>query len=174
MSVYDALVRMAQDFSTGTRLIDGHGNFGSIDDDPAAAMRYTECKLTKIAVEAMLDGVADKGVVPFQDNFDGNEAEPTVLPAKLPFLLLNGAAGIAVGMATNIPPHNLNELVDACVGLLAAREAGALELEDKELFRMVPGPDFPTGSLIMGRSGAKKLCVQASERSEAKCGRASE
>ncbi|GMH91219.1 hypothetical protein TrST_g1741 [Triparma strigata] len=157
MAVYDALVRMAQDFSTGTPLIDGHGNFGSVDADPPAAMRYTECKLTTVATGAMLDGVNDEGVVDFVDNFDGNEREPVVLPAKLPFLLLNGAAGIAVGMATNIPPHNLGELVDGCRALLAEREAGAETVTDEELFKLIPGPDFPTGSMIMGREGSAKL-----------------
>ena len=113
MSVYDALVRMAQDFSTLYRLVDGHGNFGSIDNDPAAAMRYTECKLTSIAVETLLQDL-EYSTVDYIPNFDGNEDEPTVLPSKLPLLLLNGSSGIAVGMATNIPPHNLREVVTAC------------------------------------------------------------
>eukprot|EP00520_Triparma_pacifica_P006407 CAMPEP_0118640518 /NCGR_PEP_ID=MMETSP0785-20121206/4797_1 /TAXON_ID=91992 /ORGANISM="Bolidomonas pacifica, Strain CCMP 1866" /LENGTH=836 /DNA_ID=CAMNT_0006531913 /DNA_START=794 /DNA_END=3301 /DNA_ORIENTATION=- len=156
MAIYDALVRLAQDFSTAHPLIDGHGNFGSIDADPPAAMRYTECKLTKVTVDAMLDGVEDEGVVQFQDNFDGNEVEPVVLPAKLPFLLLNGASGIAVGMATNIPPHNLGELTDACVAMLESRERGG-EIEDAELLDIVKGPDFPTGSKIMGTDAIKKL-----------------
>ena len=157
LSVYDALVRMAQTFSSGTPLVDGHGNFGSIDDDPAAAMRYTECKLTRIAMEGMLEGIELDGVVPFVDNFDGNEKEPTVLPAKLPFLLINGAQGIAVGMATNVPPHNLGELVDASVRILESQEGNQSPVSDEELFQMVPGPDFPTASRIMGRAGAKKL-----------------
>ncbi|GMH62783.1 hypothetical protein TrLO_g1053 [Triparma laevis f. longispina] len=157
MAVYDALVRMAQDFSTGTPLIDGHGNFGSVDADPPAAMRYTEAKLTYVAVAALLDGVNDDGVVDFVDNFDGNEREPTVLPARLPFLLLNGAAGIAVGMATNIPPHNLGELVDACRAITKSREMGEREVTDEDLLSFIPGPDFPTGSMIMGREGSAKL-----------------
>ncbi|GMI45090.1 hypothetical protein TrCOL_g10287 [Triparma columacea] len=156
MAIYDALVRLAQVFSTAHPLINGHGNFGSIDADPPAAMRYTECKLTKLTVDAMLDGVEDTGVVQFQDNFDGNEVEPVVLPAKLPFLLLNGASGIAVGMATNIPPHNLGELVDASVRMLECREGGG-EIEDEELLGLVKGPDFPTGSKIMGTEAIKKL-----------------
>jgi len=155
-AVYDALVRMAQDFSTGTPLIDGHGNFGSVDADPAAAMRYTECRLTPVSNEALL-GDLGRDAVDFIPNFDGNEAEPTVLPARLPVLLLNGCAGIAVGMATNVPPHNLGELMDACVALTHAAEDGQDELSDGALYRLVPGPDFPTGARIMGTSGSKKL-----------------
>lgn len=156
MAVYDALVRLAQDFSTGTPLVDGHGNFGSIDNDPAAAMRYTECKLTKVSSEALLEDL-HSDTVDFIPNFDGNEMEPTVLPAKLPVLLLNGCAGIAVGMATNCPPHNLGELMDACIALTKSQEEGAPEVTDEALFRLVPGPDFPTGALIIGTDGAKKL-----------------
>mmetsp|Transcript_25222 Transcript_25222/g.55070 ORF Transcript_25222/g.55070 Transcript_25222/m.55070 type:complete len:840 (+) Transcript_25222:638-3157(+) len=156
VAVYDALVRLAQDFSTGTPLIDGHGNFGSIDNDPAAAMRYTECKLTKVSSEALLDDL-NSATVDFVPNFDGNEVEPTVLPAKLPILLLNGCAGIAVGMATNCPPHNLNELMDACIALTEAKEDDAPEVTDQRLFKLVPGPDFPTGALIIGTDGSKKL-----------------
>jgi len=156
MAVYDALVRMAQDFNSGTPLIDGHGNFGSVDADPAAAMRYTECKLTKVAYDALLEGLNEDSV-DFIPNFDGNEIEPAVLPAKLPILLLNGCAGIAVGMATNVPPHNLNELMNACIALLESRMDGAAELSDNDLFGIVPGPDFPTGATIMGTSGAKQL-----------------
>ena len=156
MAVYDALVRLAQDFSTGTPLIDGHGNFGSIDNDPAAAMRYTECKLTKVSSEALLEDL-HSDTVDFIPNFDGNEMEPTVLPAKLPVLLLNGCAGIAVGMATNCPPHNLGELMDACISLTESREEDAPEVTDEALFRMVPGPDFPTGANIIGTDGARKL-----------------
>lgn len=155
-AVYDALVRLAQGFSTGTPLIDGHGNFGSIDADPAAAMRYTECRLTRVANEALLDDL-HRDTVDFVPNFDGNEAEPTVLPAKLPVLLLNGCAGIAVGMATNVPPHNLCELMDACIALTSAEEAGAPPVSDEDLFRLVPGPDFPTAASIMGMGGSKAL-----------------
>src|ERR1019366_6724908 len=115
-AIYDALVRMAQDFSMRLQLIDGQGNFGSVDGDPAAAMRYTECRLAKPAME-LLDDI-DKDTVDFQANYDGNEHEPVVLPARFPNLLVNGAGGIAVGMATNIPPHNLGELIDACVALI--------------------------------------------------------
>lgn len=155
-AVYDALVRLAQDFTTGTPLIDGHGNFGSIDNDPAAAMRYTECRLTKISSDALLDDI-NLDTVDFIPNFDGNEIEPTVLPAKLPILLLNGCAGIAVGMATNVPPHNLAELMDACMALTAGKESDGKEVTDRDLFRMVPAPDFPTRAHIMGLDGAQKL-----------------
>jgi DNA gyrase subunit A len=156
MAVYDALVRMAQDFSTNVPLIDGHGNFGSIDADPAAAMRYTECRLTQVAQDALLQDLYED-TVPFVPNFDGNEVEPTVLPAKLPILLLNGCSGIAVGMATNVPPHNLKELLMACTALLDSREDGARFLTDTALFEIIPGPDFPTGATIMGKEGAKQL-----------------
>ena len=156
MAVYDALVRMAQLFSTGMPLIDGHGNFGSVDADPAAAMRYTECKLTPIAQEALLEELS-QNTVDFVPNFDGNEQEPTVLPAKLPILLLNGCSGIAVGMATNVPPHNLKELMNACQALTASRKDGAQSVTDAELLELIPGPDFPTGATIMGTSGAKQL-----------------
>ena len=150
-SVYDALVRMAQDFSMRSPLVDGHGNFGSIDPDPAAAMRYTECKLTRLSAEGLLDNVAED-TVDFVDNFDGSEREPSVLPAKLPLLLLNGATGIAVGMATNCPPHNLGEVVKGLQALLADPE-----LSDEELFRCIPAPDFPTGGIVMGTAGARDL-----------------
>lgn len=156
MAVYDALVRMAQDFNSGTPLIDGHGNFGSVDADPAAAMRYTECRLTKVSNEALMADL-HKDTVDFISNFDGNEMEPTVLPAKLPVLLLNGCAGIAVGMATNVPPHNLIELMNACVALTKSRNEGGTSVVDEELFRLVPAPDFPTGATIMGTAGAKQL-----------------
>ena len=121
-----------------------------------AAMRYTECKLTKVSAQALLSDI-NMDTVDFIPNFDGNEVEPTVLPAKLPILLLNGCAGIAVGMATNIPPHNLGELMDACMAITAANEEGAEEVTDAKLFQMIPGPDFPTGALIMGKDGARKL-----------------
>lgn len=147
-SVYDALVRMAQDFSMRVPLIDGQGNFGSVDGDMAAAMRYTESRLTKIA-QTLLDDI-DKDTVDFQANYDDKDREPTVLPAKFPNLLVNGAGGIAVGMATNIPPHNLGEVIDACVALV---DNPALTID--ELINIVPGPDFPTGGIILGRQGIR-------------------
>ncbi|MBW3559499.1 MAG: DNA gyrase subunit A [Proteobacteria bacterium] len=147
-SVYDALVRMAQDFSMGLTLIDGQGNFGSVDGDPAASMRYTECRMTRAGASLLAD--IDKDVVDFQPNYDGREQEPVVLPARIPNLLVNGAGGIAVGMATNIPPHNLGEIVDACLALI---DEPALPLE--QLLEIVPGPDFPTGGEIIGRTGAR-------------------
>lgn len=155
MAVYDALVRLAQDFSTNYPLVDGHGNFGSIDADPAAAMRYTECRLTRLSHQAMLQDL-NEDTVDFIANFDGNEMEPTVLPARLPILLLNGSSGIAVGMATNIPPHNLMEIMTACTALVKARQDGTI-VTDTRLLRMVPGPDFPTGAAILGKDGAQKL-----------------
>lgn len=145
-AIYDALVRMAQDFSMRLELIDGQGNFGSVDGDPPAAMRYTECKLEKAAM-SLLDDI-DKDTVDFQDNYDGHEKEPVVLPARFPNLLVNGAGGIAVGMATNIPPHNLGEVVDACTALI---DNPALSID--ELINIIPGPDFPTGGIILGRGG---------------------
>jgi DNA gyrase subunit A len=145
-AIYDALVRMAQDFSMRLQLIDGQGNFGSVDGDPAAAMRYTECRLAKPAM-ALLDDI-DKNTVDFQANYDGNEHEPVVLPARYPNLLVNGAGGIAVGMATNIPPHNLGEVIDACMAVI---DNPAISTDD--LIAIVPGPDFPTGGLILGRAG---------------------
>lgn len=147
-SIYDAMARMAQDWAMRVPLIDGQGNFGSMDPDPPAAMRYTEARLAKVAM-SLLDDI-DKDTVDFQDNYDGSESEPTVLPARYPNLLVNGAGGIAVGMATNIPPHNLGEVIDAC---LAYMENGAVTVE--ELMEIVPGPDFPTGALILGRSGCR-------------------
>src|SRR5204863_728401 len=147
-SIYDALVRMAQDFSMRLPLIDGQGNFGSVDDDPPAAMRYTESRLTKAAM-MLLENI-DEDTVNFQENYDGNEKEPVVLPARFPNLLVNGAGGIAVGMATNIPPHNLGEVVDACIALIDNPE---LSIED--LNAIVPGPDFPTGGIVLGRAGIR-------------------
>ena len=147
-SVYDALVRMAQPFSLGLLLVDGQGNFGSIDNDPPAQMRYTECRMTK-ATEALLEDI-DKDAVDFKENYDGKEQEPVVLPARIPNLLVNGSGGIAVGMATNIPPHNLGEIVDACLAYVANPDVPVDELLD-----LVPGPDFPTGALIMGRTAAR-------------------
>jgi DNA gyrase subunit A len=147
-SIYDAMVRMAQDFSMRLPLIDGQGNFGSVDGDPPAAYRYTEARLTKSALAVL--GDIDEDTVDFQPNYDGSETEPRVLPAKFPNLLVNGAGGIAVGMATNIPPHNLGEVVDACVALI---ENPALTID--ELINIIPGPDFPTGGIILGRQGIR-------------------
>jgi len=147
-AVYDALVRMAQDFSMRLPLIDGQGNFGSVDGDPPAAMRYTEVRLTKVA-NALLEDL-DKGTVDFQSNYDDSEREPTVLPARFPNLLVNGAGGIAVGMATNIPPHNLGEVIDATIALIDNPGLGI-----EELIRIIPGPDFPTGGIILGRQGIR-------------------
>jgi DNA gyrase subunit A len=147
LAIYDALVRMAQDFSMRLRLIDGQGNFGSVDGDPPAAERYTECRLAKVA-HALLDDL-DKNTVEFRENYDASLKEPVVLPAKFPNLLVNGSGGIAVGMATNIPPHNLGEVIDACIAHLDNPE-----ITIEELTQIVPGPDFPTGALILGRAGA--------------------
>ncbi|WP_436641493.1 DNA gyrase subunit A [Microbaculum sp. FT89] len=147
-SIYDALVRMAQDFSLRLPLLDGQGNFGSIDGDPAAAMRYTEVRLAKVAHSILED--IDKDTVDFQDNYDNSEREPVVLPARFPNLLVNGAGGIAVGMATNIPPHNLGEVVDAAI---ACMDDPAIDIE--RLMEIVPGPDFPTGGIILGRAGIR-------------------
>ena len=147
-SIYDALVRMAQTFSMRVLLVDGQGNFGSVDGDPPAAMRYTESRMSKAAV-AMIDDI-DKDTVDFQENYDGTRQEPTVLPARFPNLLVNGAGGIAVGMATNIPPHNLGEVIDGC---LAYIEDPGITIDD--LMEIIPGPDFPTGANIVGRSGIR-------------------
>ncbi|MGB3746542.1 MAG: DNA gyrase subunit A [Xanthobacteraceae bacterium] len=147
-AVYDALVRMAQDFSMRLPLIDGQGNFGSVDGDAPAAMRYTEVRLERVAGALVED--LDKDTVDFQPNYDGAEREPVVLPARFPNLLANGAGGIAVGMATNIPPHNLGEVIDACVALI---DDPALSIDD--LIAIVPGPDFPTGGIILGRQGIR-------------------
>jgi DNA gyrase subunit A len=147
-AIYDALVRMAQDFSMRLPLIDGQGNFGSVDGDPPAAMRYTECRLARPAME-LLDDI-DKDTVDFQPNYDGNEKEPVVLPARFPNLLVNGAGGIAVGMATNIPPHNLGEVIDACIALI---DNPGLTID--ELNGIIPGPDFPTAGVILGRAGIR-------------------
>jgi DNA gyrase subunit A len=147
-AIYDALVRMVQDFSMRLPLIDGQGNFGSVDGDNPAAYRYTECRLARPAVELLRD--LDKDTVDFQSNYDNSEHEPVVLPAGYPNLLVNGAGGIAVGMATNIPPHNLGEVIDACIALI---DNPALSIED--LIVIVPGPDFPTGGMILGRQGIR-------------------
>lgn len=148
-SIYEAMVRMAQDFSYRYPLVDGQGNFGSMDGDGAAAMRYTEARMAKITSELLRD--INKDTIDFQDNYDGNEREPVVLPARFPNLLVNGTSGIAVGMATNIPPHNLNEVID---GVLALSHNP--EITTNELMDIVQGPDFPTAGLIMGRSGIRR------------------
>ena len=152
-AIYDALVRMAQDFSMRLPLIDGQGNFGSIDGDPPAAMRYTECRLARPAME-LLDDI-DKETVDFQPNYDGTEKEPMVLPARFPNLLVNGAGGIAVGMATNIPPHNLGEVIDGCIALIENPDLGI-----EELIGIIPGPDFPTGGIVLGRLGIRAAYMQ--------------
>jgi DNA gyrase subunit A len=149
-SVYDALVRLVQDFSSRYPLLAGHGNFGSVDNDPAAAMRYTECRLAAIGNEALLSEI-EEDVVDFVDNFDGSEQEPAVLPAQLPMLLLNGSTGIAVGMATNIPPHNLSEVVDGAIALIDNPN-----LPDEQLLSLIPAPDFPTGGIIMNEDGVRE------------------
>lgn len=148
-SIYEAMVRMAQDFSYRYMLVDGHGNFGSVDGDGAAAMRYTESRMSKIAMEMLRD--INKDTIDYGPNYDGSEREPLVLPARIPNLLVNGAAGIAVGMATNIPPHQLGEVID---GVLAVSENAAITTE--ELMEIIPGPDFPTGGQILGRSGIRR------------------
>ena len=148
-AVYDALVRMAQDFSMRLPLLDGQGNFGSVDGDPPAAMRYTEVRMDRPAASLLAD--IEKNTVNFQDNYDASESEPVVLPARFPNILVNGAGGIAVGMATNIAPHNLGEVIDATLALM---ENG--QLSDQDLLDIIPGPDFPTGGLIMGQSGARQ------------------
>lgn len=148
-AVYDALVRMVQDFATRYPLLDGHGNFGSVDNDPAAAMRYTETRLAPIAHEALLGNIGEE-TVDFASNFDNSQQEPVVLPAQLPILLLNGCAGIAVGMATNVPPHNLGEVVDGLVALIDRPD-----LPDEKLWEIIPGPDFPTGGEIVDPEGIR-------------------
>ncbi|MEM6327696.1 MAG: DNA gyrase subunit A [Bacteroidota bacterium] len=153
-SVYDALVRMAQDFAMRGPLVDGQGNFGSVDGDSAAAMRYTEARMTRLAEELLRD--LDKETVDYVDNFDGSLQEPTVLPAAFPNLLVNGASGIAVGMATNIPPHNLGEIVDAVIATIDSIEDGEAQIELDELMEHVPAPDFPTGGLIYGIAGVRE------------------
>ncbi len=152
-AIYDALVRMAQPFSMSVKLLDGQGNFGSMDGDNPAAMRYTEVRMDRPANYLLAD--IDKATVDFQDNYDGKDREPTVLPARFPNMLVNGAGGIAVGMATNIPPHNLGEVVDATLALIEDPE-----LTSEDLMQHIPGPDFPTGALILGRSGARKAYLE--------------
>ncbi|ETX13093.1 DNA gyrase subunit A [Roseivivax halodurans JCM 10272] len=152
-AIYDALVRMAQDFSMSLPLLDGQGNFGSMDGDNPAAMRYTEVRMDKPASYMLAD--IDKETVDFQDNYDGKDREPTVLPARFPNMLVNGAGGIAVGMATNIPPHNLGEVIDACLALIEEPD-----LSSEQLIEYIPAPDFPTGGMILGRSGARKAYLE--------------
>ena len=148
-SVYDALVRMAQDFSLRYMMVDGHGNFGSVDGDPPAAYRYTEARMSKIAVNMLTD--IEKNTVDFMPNFDDRLQEPTVLPAKIPALLVNGSSGIAVGMATNIPPHNLTEVINGIIKIIDEDE-----VTDEDLMSVIKGPDFPTGATILGREGIKQ------------------
>ena len=152
-AIYDALVRMAQPFSMSLKLLDGQGNFGSMDGDNAAAMRYTEVRMDKPAAYLLAD--IDKDTIDFQDNYDGKDREPTVLPARFPNMLVNGAGGIAVGMATNIPPHNLGEVIDGCLALIADPD-----LSMEALMEIIPAPDFPTGATILGRSGARKAYLE--------------
>ena len=148
-SIYDAMVRLAQDFSTRYMLVDGHGNFGSVDGDGAAAMRYTEARMTPFSLQMIRD--IEKETVNFVDNFDGEEKEPVVLPSRFPNLLVNGSNGIAVGMATSIPPHNLSEVIDATVELIDNEEATV-----EDLMKYVKGPDFPTGATILGKNGVRE------------------
>ena len=152
-AIYDALVRMAQDFSMSLPLVDGQGNFGSMDGDGAAAMRYTESRLAKVA--SFMTSDLDKDTVDFVDNYDGKEKEPSVLPSRFPNMLVNGAGGIAVGMATNIPPHNLGEVIDATLALIEEPD-----LTSEQLIDYIPGPDFPTGGVMLGRSGARKAYLE--------------
>ncbi|MAS27561.1 MAG: topoisomerase IV [Synechococcus sp. NAT40] len=153
-AVYDALVRLVQTFSSRHPLLDGHGNFGSVDDDPPAAMRYTETRLAPIAHQGLLDEIGDD-TVDFASNFDGSQQEPTVLPAQLPFLLLNGCSGIAVGMATSIPPHNLGEVVDGLIAMVRKPD-----LSDEKLLSMIPGPDFPTGGEVLLGTGVRETYLR--------------
>src|ERR671925_254687 len=158
-SIYDTLVRLAQDFNMRAPLVDGQGNFGSIDGDPPAAMRYTEARLQALGDEMMAD--LDKETVDFVPNYDETTEEPSVLPAPFPNLLVNGSAGIAVGMATNVPPHNLREVIDGCIWLVEQTYLRPADAEQppsrgeklKQLIKLIPGPDFPTGGYIVGRAG---------------------
>src|SRR5690554_2646459 len=152
-AIYDALVRMAQDFSMSLPLLDGQGNFGSMDGDNAAAMRYTEVRMARPASALLAD--IEKDTVDFQDNYDGKDREPTVLPARFPNMLVNGAGGIAVGMATNIPPHNLGEVIEATLALIDNPD-----MTSEEMIEYIPAPDFPTGGIILGRSGARKAYLE--------------
>src|SRR3982751_3765320 len=153
LAVYDALVRMAQPFAMRYPLVDGQGNFGSVDGDPPAADRYTEARLARVATALLED--LDKDTVDFSENYDGSETEPDVLPARIPNLLINGSDGIAVGMATKIPPHNLTEIIDATIKII--REP---EIEPKELLKIVKGPDFPTGGFLCGREEIRKSYLE--------------
>ncbi|MCL2698771.1 MAG: DNA gyrase subunit A, partial [Defluviitaleaceae bacterium] len=153
-SIYDALVRMAQDFSMRYMLVDGHGNFGSMDGDAAAAQRYTEARLSRLATELLAD--IEKNTIDFIPNYDGEFQEPSVMPARYPNLLVNGSAGIAVGMATNIPPHNLGEAIDAIVKIIDNKVIEDRETEIEEIMELIKGPDFPTGGAILGSSGMKQ------------------
>ena len=148
-AIYESMVRMAQPFSYRHMLVDGHGNFGSMDGDGAAAMRYTEARLSKISMELLRD--INKDTVDFEPNFDGTSKEPVVLPSRFPNILVNGTMGIAVGMATNIPPHNLGEVIDGCVAFIDNND-----ITTTELMEYVKGPDFPTGAIILGNNGIKK------------------
>ena len=150
-AVYDALVKLVQNFSTKYPTLDGHGNFGSVDNDPPAAMRYTETRLAPIAHKGFLEEIASE-TVKFSNNFDGSQKEPDVLPAQLPFLLLNGSSGIAVGMATNIPPHNLGEIVDGLIALVKNKD-----ISDKKLSNIIKGPDFPTGGELIYSHAIEEL-----------------
>ena len=150
-AVYDALVRLVQNFSTKYPTLDGHGNFGSVDNDPPAAMRYTETRLAPIANEAFLEEIGSE-TVGFSNNFDGSQKEPNILPAQLPFLLLNGSSGIAVGMATNIPPHNLGEIIDGLVAVIKNKE-----ISDSKLYNIIKGPDFPTGGELIYNDAVKEV-----------------
>ncbi|MGQ0506179.1 MAG: DNA gyrase subunit A, partial [Myxococcaceae bacterium] len=157
-AIYDALVRLAQDFSLRYPLVQGHGNFGSLDGDAAAAMRYTECRLEKISSE-MLTELAQR-TVPMRATYDGTSNEPVVIPARVPQLLMNGTTGIAVGMATNIPPHNINELIDACVELISHPK-----LETKDLLKFIKGPDFPTGGQVLNNKRELKEIYETGQGS---------
>ena len=179
-SIYGALVNMAQEWSFHYPLVDGHGNFGSVDGDSPAAMRYTEARLSKISMEMLAD--INKNTVDFTPNFDETEKEPSVLPARIPNLLINGTTGIAVGMATNMPPHNLGEIIDACVRMIDDRVGGLEDTSIDELMKIVKGPDFPTGATILGRRGIEeayrtghgKITVRAVSRIETKANGKSE
>ena len=157
-AVYDTMVRMAQDFSMRYPLVDGQGNFGSVDGDSAAAMRYTEARLSRIAEEMLRD--LEKNTVDFVPNFDDTLQEPSVLPAMVPNLLVNGASGIAVGMATNIPPHNLSEVIDGCIALIKDET-----LDNEKLMKFIKAPDFPTGGIIYGYEGVKRRTRPAADGS---------
>ncbi len=150
-AVYEALVRLVQDFSTKYPTLDGHGNFGSVDNDPPAAMRYTETRLSPIAHECFLEEIGSE-TVKYSDNFDGSQQEPDVLPAQLPFLLLNGSAGIAVGMATNVPPHNLGEIVDGLIAVIKDKD-----ISNSQLSKIILGPDFPTGGELIYNDAIKEV-----------------